>query len=401
MRRVFALLGAGIFLALTLSCTREFNEDWAYELSGCLKDQPAIGEEGTIYVGLTQTDWYGYTGSGDIFTLSPDGSLQWEFHVEEKLSSNPAIGPDGIIYFGTWNQDIETHEVTAYLYALSADGELKWSYPVASGEQPVAGGESQLAIGGDGTIYYVDHQKLLALDKDGNLMWQREECRGPVVLGEDGTIYCSWREEGSDYLLLAIKPDGSLKWSNTQASDPVAIGEDGTVYCSYHGLTAVGKEGNVKWEFDPDGRSGSPVIDEDGTIYFACEDSCFYALNPDGTLKWKYQTDDYAMCSPSIASDGTIYFIGYEKRKIGDELLSCLYAFDSQGNVLWRYKTELWIGSDPVLGPDGTVYVYWTEHIYDGCSGDFTAVSTESGGPPPSPWPTPRHDNQNTNRASR
>jgi outer membrane protein assembly factor BamB len=36
-------------------------------------------------------------------------------------------------------------------------------------------------------------------------------------------------------------------------------------------------------------------------------DSYLYAINPDGTLKWKYLTGSAMESSPAIASDGTIY----------------------------------------------------------------------------------------------
>lgn len=46
-------------------------------------------------------------------------------------------------------------------------------------------------------------------------------------------------------------------------------------------------------------------------IYFGAETQYFYALNPDGTLAWRYQirTENNAInwSSPAIANDGTIY----------------------------------------------------------------------------------------------
>ncbi len=50
----------------------------------------------------------------------------------------------------------------------------------------------------------------------------------------------------------------------------------------------------------------SPVINTDGTVYVGSEDTYLYALNNDGTLKWKYQTGrSIVIASPAIGADGT------------------------------------------------------------------------------------------------
>ncbi|ODS32378.1 MAG: hypothetical protein SCARUB_02489 [Candidatus Scalindua rubra] len=54
----------------------------------------------------------------------------------------------------------------------------------------------------------------------------------------------------------------------------------------------VGTQTNeIKWTFQAgDVISSSPVIGIDGTIYFGSQDKHLYALNPDGSLKWKFET---------------------------------------------------------------------------------------------------------------
>jgi len=47
-------------------------------------------------------------------------------------------------------------------------------------------------------------------------------------------------------------------------------------------------KGTLKWKFETDGQiRSSPAIASDGTIYIESWDSYFYAINPNGTLKWK------------------------------------------------------------------------------------------------------------------
>jgi hypothetical protein len=60
----------------------------------------------------------------------------------------------------------------------------------------------------------------------------------------------------------------------------------------------------------------SPAVGGDGTIYFGCDNGAIFAVNPDGTLKSKYQVVDASLpgadpppveSSPAIGPDGTLY----------------------------------------------------------------------------------------------
>ncbi len=53
--------------------------------------------------------------------------------------------------------------------------------------------------------------------------------------------------------------------------------------------------GDILWKFHTQASltnenfvDSCPAIGDDGTIYFGSDDNYFYALNPDGTLKWKF-----------------------------------------------------------------------------------------------------------------
>ncbi len=65
----------------------------------------------------------------------------------------------------------------------------------------------------------------------------------------------------------------------------------------------------MKWEFaTAGGISSTPAIGGDGIIYAGSEDNNLYALNPDGTMKWKFTMGArIQFTSPAINSDGTIY----------------------------------------------------------------------------------------------
>ncbi len=108
-------------------------------------------------------------------------------------------------------------------------------------------------------------------------------------------------------------------------------------------------DGLEKWRFRCDGVDSSPVIDEGGTIYFGDKDRDIYAIYPNGTLKWKYQTGDWITSAPALAEDGTLY-VGSWGHK--------LYAFNSTTGVLkWKFNAKGTIAtSSPAVADDGTIY---------------------------------------------
>ncbi|GEM_PF-6518967 len=110
----------------------------------------------------------------------------------------------------------------------------------------------------------------------------------------------------------------------------------------------------LKWEFiNPDKRWWPPgkslALGEDGTIYVGAADSAMYAINPNGTLRWKFHTGGEVWSTPAIAKDGTIY-VGADD--------SSLYAINPHGTLQWRFRTERkHVSSSPAIGADGTIYV--------------------------------------------
>ena len=74
---------------------------WRFKTGHCVYSSPAIGEDGTIYVGAD--DYY-------LYAINPDGSLKWKFKTGWGSRSSPAIGEDGTIYVGADDY---------YLYAIS------------------------------------------------------------------------------------------------------------------------------------------------------------------------------------------------------------------------------------------------------------------------------------------
>ncbi|MBN2466233.1 PQQ-like beta-propeller repeat protein, partial [candidate division WOR-3 bacterium] len=125
---------------------------WRYQINSVAGQgnysSPAIGSDGTIYVG-SQDDY--------LYAANPDGTLKWRYLTGGVVRSSPAVAPDGTIYFGSYDNR---------LYALNPSGTLKWSY--------VTGGNvsSSPAIAADGTIIFGSSDNhIYALNADSTLRW--------------------------------------------------------------------------------------------------------------------------------------------------------------------------------------------------------------------------------------
>lgn len=69
---------------------------------------PAVGAEGTIYVG---------TDGGEIIAINPDGTEKWRNKIASRVESSPCIGKDGTIFIGSSYGDY------GYLFAFGC-GEI-------------------------------------------------------------------------------------------------------------------------------------------------------------------------------------------------------------------------------------------------------------------------------------
>ena len=339
---------------------------WEFKTDGWVYS-PAIGSDGTIYVG---------TKSNYFYSVNPNGTEKWRFEGGDAMGSSPVIGPDGTIYMGSWDN---------YLYALNPDGSLKWKFETGDGI------ESTISIASDGTIYVGSTDNYLyAINPDGTKKWQFKtggRIHISTAIGKDGTIYVG---SGDNYL-YAVNPDGTEKWKlkytdGYNDSSP-AIGSDGTIYIGSRAypvgyLYAINPDGTEKWKFRTQGTEhSSPSIGPDGTIYIGSKDNYLYAINPDGTEKWKFETGDYVYSSPAIGSDGTVY-VGSSD--------NYFYAINPDGTEKWKYKTGESILLSPVIGSDGTVYVGSADNYLYAIKGETTLAD--------SPWPMFQHDPKHTGR---
>jgi outer membrane protein assembly factor BamB len=132
---------------------------------------------------------------------------------------------------------------------------------------------------------------------------------------------------------------------------PPSIGDDGTIYvCSWdHYLYAINPDGTEKWRFDTgDAAETSPTIAADGTIYVGSYNGKVFSISPSGSENWRFQTGNWVLSSPAI----DVYNITY----VGSEDHN-LYALNPDGTLRWKFATCGKIIPSPAIGEDGTIYV--------------------------------------------
>ncbi len=336
------------------------------EISECLCTVNATA--GTTYLISIDGESLGDRGE---FTLTVDDSL-WQATTGDAVTCSPAVGPDGTVYVGS-NDDS--------LYALGPGGGVKWSRPGKSMFDT-----SAPTIGPDGTVYAGNFDgSLYAFNPDGSTKWtyavpgaQGSATTGNVItsspaLASDGTVYA----HASDGNLYAIAPGGSLKWTAAVAGVSYAaptIAPDGTIYVGSDAgvFYALNPDGSQKWAFTAPVAGESiytaAPIDAEGNVYFATLSGNVYSLSPAGTLRWSYGVGNAVTSAPALAN-GAVYFGGYDGN---------LYALSSaDGSLQWKFALGGQVrASAPAVDANGTVYIGSYDHAIYAVSQGGSLVRT-------------------------
>ncbi len=114
--------------------------EWVFPTGDVVESSPALGKDGTIYVG---------SEDDDLYAVKPNGHRKWKFTTGNFVQSSPAVGADGTIYVGSGDGN---------LYAVKPTGTIKWQFPTGSflGSSPAVGADGTIYIGSnDGNLYAV------------------------------------------------------------------------------------------------------------------------------------------------------------------------------------------------------------------------------------------------------
>jgi outer membrane protein assembly factor BamB len=355
---------------------------WQYKSAAMAVSHPAIGPDGTIYVGAHE----------GLLALSPDGKLLWQASIGE--AGTPVISENGTLYLDTWHGS---------LFGASKDGQLVWRPGYG-----LIGFSAPPALGANTTLFYLNNvSDIYAFrpKQSNEKLWSLDTFR-EGMLGADTVLPGSARVGGistkaapiltrNDSLILprqnflhSLSTSGTPEWDlelSPGSLGQAALADDGTIYVGDDRsvLYAVDSSGSKKWRFDADGSvQGSPVIDTAGVVYFTAGGGV-YAVNPDGSLKWRFSPLQRLgfSTSPVLAADGTLY--------VGADF--ALIALSPDGALKWNLRIYS-PTSSATIGPDGTIYF--------ACGYSWLCAVEDKGSPlMQSAWPKQFHDLANTSNS--
>jgi outer membrane protein assembly factor BamB len=309
---------------------------WVFQTSGSVTSSPAIGRDGTIYIGSSDCK---------LYAINPDGTLKWQFSSSNengRFSSSPAISVDESIYIGCDDYN---------LYAINADGTLKWKRDL--------GGQvfSSPAIGSDQTIYVGSaNNRMHAYDTNGDAKTGWPYVTGGSVfaspaIGTNGTIYVGCM----DQYFYAIHPDGTLYWRTNLGgaifSSP-AVGTNAIVTgCDNGKVYGIDSSGTVIWSSDTGSMvRSSPAFDDNmWYFYIGNQNGNFYRLNStDGHIYTNFTASGAILASPVRGYDHSTFVCTLDGK---------LYNLFGLGLTnIWTHTNLGCIVSSPVLGENGMLY---------------------------------------------
>jgi outer membrane protein assembly factor BamB len=351
---------------------------WTALTDGPILGGPAIDQQGDVYVS---------SQDGRVYAYTAQGTLKWIFQgPTDWMESAPTIGPDGTVYAGSWD---------GRLYAIDGtSGSLKWAFSTGG----VLTGSP--AVGADGTIFIGSNDSFLyAIHSDGSQKWVSEAVpsyapiSGSPALNASGDVIYFGNDDGEFFALDATT--GNLLWSVSVASihppasgtsvaisGAPAIDQDGSIYfaCENNYLYALSYDGSLHWTFAAsEPIRSSPAIDGNGTIFFAAQDGYLYAIDNLGFQISETYVGDVFYCSPAIDGNGHVLLAGYAgSATIG--AASRFVSVNPAGEIAWEYLISDYNDASPNIAPDGSIYFA----AHDGSLYCFEGTAPLM---PNSPWP--------------
>jgi outer membrane protein assembly factor BamB len=245
------------------------------------ESSPAIDAKGNLYV----------TAGSHIYAFQPNGSMIWQFSAPSgyQIQSSPALDANGQVLVTLLGVSDDL------LLALSAtSGKQNWQATIASVVQiPIRtglGGSpivfNSPVVGSDGSIYAASGNFVQAFSSSGQPLWPASfsfsetdsqadpSGQNPVpypefiatpMIGSDGTVYIVSDSQGADL----IQDPQTLLLSYFFILEPRIFALNPKTAAVQWSSLPPGDAANSKSFLE---GSSSPVIAEDGTIYWAAGD---------------------------------------------------------------------------------------------------------------------------------
>ncbi len=232
----------------------------------------------------------------------------------------------------------------------------------------------------DGVYAYFGSRGLFALDRKGNVRWQKDlgDMRIKMTFGEGSSpalhgqyLVVNWDHEGEDFIVAFDKTTGDEIWrqrrdEETSWSTPLIVEHDGTMQVVVNATRKVRSyelaTGKELWSVGPLTQNVIPsAVAGNGMVYSMSgfRGAALFALKPGGTgdltgsdaVVWTYKKDTPYVPSPLLYDDRLYFFKGNEAT------LTVLNALNGQPVIeTERLQGVRGVYASPV-GAAGRVYI--------------------------------------------
>ncbi len=284
---------------------------WLARTGGEVISSPAIDENGIVYFGSADNNFYAVDGE--------TGQILWTYKTDGPIGlSSPAIDANGIVYVGSGD---------GYLYAFDTETidptdqttqVPKWKFKTGNPPYFITAIDSSPNIDLAGNIYFTSTDGYLyCINSSGTEVWKSQiglSIVSPAIDAVDSVLYVgAW---------FASSCTGSV-WVVDNATTGAGHFDSIIGPCSLHTFDLNGTylDGWPVYHCNPGGMRASPVITQDqGYIasYFMSndDDDCddehefnFYTFPPSGYGKKIDYNGENIYSTPALLPDGSI-FIG-------------------------------------------------------------------------------------------
>ncbi|MGH7496820.1 MAG: choice-of-anchor D domain-containing protein [bacterium] len=161
-----------------------------------------------------------------------------------------------------------------------------------------------------------------------------------------------------------------LQWTVQIGAEKIespVVAADGSIVFISRGdefVYALNPDGSLKWKFALARRGGGgnetfsapPAIGKDGNIYVGTQQGSFFSIDLNGGLRWRAAVGGFVSCAANVDGDGNLYVPVDDGR---------LYVFKPNGDLLCTANFDgVKPGNTPALGANGRVYAPAGNNVY-------------------------------------